>query len=106
MLLLTTATADRVAPSSEGESFAAPERTQDARSDAKEQPIGVKLTQLYPGRTFRFCFTNQQMATAVSDFIWSRDDLRPTRDPVYMAMWNDDSYSRDLIEGFWGALSK
>jgi hypothetical protein len=97
LLLLTTATADRVAPYSEGE--APPPRSAQAASTS-----GVKLTRLYPGRTFRFCFTNEQMATAVSNFIWSRDDLRPTRDPVYLAMWKDDSYSRDLIDGFGGAL--
>lgn len=84
LLLLTAATADRVAPYNGGE--AGP------------------LMRLYPGRTFRFCFTNKQMATAVSDFIWSRDDLRPDKDPVYMARWNDDSYSRDLIDGFEAAL--
>jgi hypothetical protein len=83
LLLLTTATADQIASTQEG---------------------NVALTQLYPGRTFRFCFSNKQMAAAVSDFIWQRDDLRPSRDPVYMAMWDDDSYSRDLIDGFRGAL--
>ncbi len=107
LLLLTTATADRVAPYAEGVEVA---RTGPAAArssgegDAAETRAGVKLTRLYPGRTFRFCFTNRQMATAVSDFIWSRDDLRPDKDPVYMAMWNDDSYSRDLIDGFWRAL--
>lgn len=97
LLLLTTATADRVAPFSEGES-------PPTRSGGEHPPDDVPFTQLYPGRTFRFCFTNQQMAAAVSNFIWSRDNLRPTRDPVYLAMWNDDSYSRDLVEGFRGAL--
>ncbi|MGH7169482.1 MAG: hypothetical protein ACRELG_04300 [Gemmataceae bacterium] len=104
LLLLTTATADRVAPYTDVESSLPQSGRGAPRSDVKDQPAGVKLTQLYPGRTFRFCFTNQQMATAVSNFIWSRYDLRPTRDPVYPAMWNDDSYSRDLIEGFGGAL--
>jgi hypothetical protein len=104
LLLLTTATADRVAGRSDGEPSPSPSRGMPRRSGEKDRSAGVKLTQLYRGRTFRFCFTNQQMATAVSHFIWSRDELRPTRDPVYMAMWNDDSYSRDLIDGFWGAL--
>ena len=89
LLLLTSATADRVAGPSADEMTTAAE---------------VKLTQLYPGRTFRFCFSNEQMADAVSDFIWSRKDLCPQSDPVYMAMWNDDSYSRDLVEGFRRAL--
>ncbi|HTU93573.1 MAG TPA: hypothetical protein VMF69_26065 [Gemmataceae bacterium] len=104
LLLLTTATADRVAPYNEGEAFPPPSGEKTRGISGKEQSAGVKLTQLYPGRTFRFCFTNKQMAAAVSNFIWLRDDLRPTRDPVYMAMWNDDSYSRDLIDGFRGAL--
>ncbi|HTU91738.1 MAG TPA: hypothetical protein VMF69_16765 [Gemmataceae bacterium] len=94
LLLLTAATADRVLDYSESE----------ADQPASAEVDAVPLTQFYPERTFRFCFTNKQMAAAVSDFIWWRDDLRPTRDPVYMAMWNDDSYSRDLIDGFGGAL--
>jgi hypothetical protein len=101
LLLLTQATADRVAPFAEGD--AATTRAA-GKEDGSDSSSGLPLTQLYPGRTFRFCFTNRQMATAVSNFIWSRDDLRPDKDPVYMAMWNDDSYSRDLIDGFWGAL--
>jgi hypothetical protein len=88
LLLLTTATADRVAPARDGEKGNA------------DNARGVQLTRLYPDRTFRFCFSNEQMATAVSNFIWSRDDLRPQSDPHYVALWNDDSYSRDLVEGF------
>jgi hypothetical protein len=88
LLLLTTATADRVVPYAEGEHASA----------------AVPLTQLYPDRTFRFCFTNRQMAMAVSTFLWSRDDLRPDSDPAYLVRWNDDSYSRDLIDGFQRAL--
>jgi hypothetical protein len=94
LLLLTNATADNVAPYNEGESGQL----------ASAETASVPMTRLYPGRTFRFCFTNKQMATAVSDFIWWRDDLRPDKDPVYMAQWNDDSYSRDLIDGFGTAL--
>lgn len=88
LLLLTQATAYRVA---------APEGTPSAKA-------GVRLTDLYPRRTFRFCFTNRQMATAVTDFIWWQPDLRPDRDPVYMTQWDDDSYSRDLVGAFWDAL--
>jgi hypothetical protein len=105
LLLLTTATADRVALFTEGEPLKLRGKHAKPRADDKSaEQAGVELTNLYPGRTFRFCFTNKQMAAAVSDFIWSRADLRPDRDPLYMAMWNDDSYSRDLIDGFWGAL--
>src|SRR5206468_2027752 len=73
LLLLTTATAD----------------------DEVDQANGaaVPLTRIYPERTFRFCFTNRQMAGAMIDFIWSRDELRPDSDPVYLAFWADDPYS-------------
>jgi hypothetical protein len=112
LLLLTQATADRVASYPDaGES--SPRAADSAppiparlagKPEEDDSSAGVELTQLYPGRTFRFCFTNRQMATAVTDFIWSQDDIRPDSDPVYMAMWNDDSYSRDLIGAFWEAL--
>ncbi len=100
LLLLTTATADRVpADPSEADSrhFFLP-------GDDSEDTPGVGLGDLYPGRTFRFCFSNRQMAAAVTRFVWTRDDLRPDGDPVYMASWLDDSYSGDLIAGFWRSL--
>ncbi len=92
LLLLTAATADRVTPYPE------------AGTSSSPSPASVPLTGLYPGRTFRFCFTNRQMATAVTDFLWWQDDLRPDSDPAYMAKWDDDAYSRDLIEAFGEAL--
>jgi hypothetical protein len=94
LLLLTNATANNVAPFNEDE-------TDQIRST---EAATVPMMQLYPDRTFRFCFTNKQMAAAISDFIWGSDDLRPDKDPAYMALWNDDSYSRDLIDGFGTAL--
>ncbi len=99
LLLLTQATADRVAasPDSRGEA-------DQGSGTASPTRKGVRLTRLYPGRTFRFCFTNKQMATAVTDFIWWQQDLRPDSDPVYMTQWDDDSYSRDLVGAFWDAL--
>jgi hypothetical protein len=92
LLLLTQATADTVA----------------ARASAAEWEGGprVPLTGIYPGRTFRFCFTNRQMADAVTEFVWGQDDLRPDSDPVYMVRWKDDAYSPDLIDGFWQALGQ
>jgi hypothetical protein len=92
VLLLTTATADRV-----------PDESADA--PVSEPPL-VKLTSLYAGPTFRFCFTNEQMADAVTQFVWQRDDLRPDSDPVHVVRWNDDSYSSDLMTGFLGALQR
>ncbi len=87
LLLLTTATADRV-----------------GETDAAGRPQEVDLTKVYPQRTFRFCFTNKQMARAVMDFLMSQDDLRPDLNPVHMVQWDDDSYSRDLTDGFRQAL--
>lgn len=94
LLLLTNATADNVAPF----------REDDIDQNGVAEAAVIPMARLYPGRTFRFCFTNKQMSTAVSDFLWWRDDLRPDKDPAYMAQWNDDSYSRDLIDGFGTAL--
>jgi hypothetical protein len=91
LLLLTTGTADRV-----------------PRPDWMPAPAGtdpdearyVELGQIYPGRTYRFCFTNRQMATAVTQFLWRRLDLRPDADPPYLVQWTDDLYSEDLCVGY------
>jgi hypothetical protein len=87
LLLLTTATADRV-----------PSHRPDAAGKSDS------LVDLYPGRTFRFCFSNRQIAEAVTHFIWSRDDLRPDSFPAYTTVWQDDPYSADLTQGFLHAL--
>jgi hypothetical protein len=89
LLLLSTATADTVSTQGEGGPVL------DER---------VPLLGIYPGRTFRFCFSNQQMGEAVTGFIWSRDELRPDASPVYRVLWRDDPYSRDLGDGFVKAL--
>jgi len=104
LLLLTTATADRVAPYPRTRETAAAEEATVSPPVGGKSSRGVRLTRLYPGRTFRFCFTNRQMALAVTDFIWSQADIRPDSDPVYMAKWDDDSYSRDLVDAFWEQL--
>jgi hypothetical protein len=90
LLLLTTATADDVhLPEAGPIRFPEP------------QPADPKpLLDLYAGRTFRFCFSNPQMAAAVLQFIWTQDDLRPDRLPAYRVKWEDDDYSRDLIDRF------
>src|SRR5262249_18413133 len=56
------------------------------------------LTDVCPGRTFRFCFTNRQMARAVSEFARSRQELRPDPERIFFAYWLDDPYSVDLTE--------
>jgi hypothetical protein len=85
LLLLTTATADHV-----------PVATDDSEEEGKK----VELAAIHPGRTFRFCFTNRQMATAVTRFIWTRPELRPDSDPAYLVRWMDDAYSEDLFDGY------
>lgn len=85
LLLLTQATADQV------------------RFDVGTE--GVPLVEIYDQRTFRFCFTNRQMARAVTSYIWSKpDELRPDSFPVYTAVWEDDFYSRDLTGAFLDSL--
>lgn len=59
LLFLTVATADRV----------------DPEDDSADGP-GPSLVSIYD-RTFRFCFTNRQMATSVTDFVLSDPTLRP-----------------------------
>ena len=76
-LLITTATANTV--------FA---------SHQEEKP----LLDLYPGHSFRCCFSNRQMAEATLDFVFSQPDLRPTDGPAFLAFWEDDPYSRDLMD--------
>lgn len=96
LLLITTATANEVT----------------LESDLMPR----RLTQIYPERTFRFCFTNEQMARAVIDFIWRMPELRPpggTADnkiesppTIFPVYWKDDAYSEDLNSRFWIAVSE
>jgi hypothetical protein len=97
VLLIPTATADRVSiPGYDG----ATHGTEDMED----------LMRIYRDRSFRFCFTNSQMAGAVTGFVWSQDTLRPAPGPVYLVSWKDDPYSQDLVkqfyEVFWPALPR
>jgi hypothetical protein len=92
LLFLTTATADTVSPADN-----------PGQADASNP---ISLNRIYDGHTFRFCFTNQQMARAITDFVWSQNELRPDSDPVYMVSWEDDPYSKDLTSGFYQALRR
>lgn len=101
LLLLTTATADRVprgADPDDDEPELNPARWSD---DSRTLP----LLAAYGRRTYRFCFSNRQMATAVTRFIWSQPQLRPDSDPAYLVQWTDDSYSQDFFDGCMNALS-
>src|SRR5262249_49663878 len=71
---------------------------------AERSALNEALMDIYRGRTWRYCFTNRQMAEAVADFIWSRPELRPDTAPVYLTAWQDDPYSRDLAEQFHEAI--
>ena len=62
LLFLTTATADK----------ADPDDVDTADDEGK-----VRLIDIYPNRSFRFCFTNSAMARAVLDFVWKTPGLRP-----------------------------
>lgn len=104
LLLLTYATADRVP----GRSSPADDPFLESASLAafREENQTVSLTGLYPGRTFRFCFTNRQMASAVTRFIWSQPGLRPDSDPAYLVQWTDDSYSQNLFAEYIRVLDR
>mgnify|MGYP000369974843 CR=1 FL=1 len=83
LLFITTATANTVI---------------DPETSEPKSLIG-----LYPGRTFRGCFTNEAMARAVVDFILQQEDLRPKgaiEARAYILAWKDDPYSVDLAEQF------
>ncbi len=62
LLFLTTATADKVDP--------------DDDDDGAQGIAGPNLISVYD-RSFRFCFTNRQMADSVTDFVLSDPTLRP-----------------------------
>jgi len=109
LLLITTATADKVA----------------SADDLPGELPTRGLVDVYDDRTFRFCFTNRQMADAVLDFVWQTPDLRPVsfvrqarqavasslaaipakpadsfRPRVFSVHWDDDPYSTDLHRQF------
>lgn len=93
LLILSTATADHT----QREDVVAHMNEVEGRPSADR---GIPLNRIYAHRTVRYCFTNQQMAAAVMSFIQSRSELRPDAGPVYLAIWMDDAYSRDLTGRF------
>jgi hypothetical protein len=117
LLLITTATVDTV-PGNPDESGGFP-RVSEQKN----------LIDVYPGRSFRFCFSNSQMVRAVSDYVLHDPTLRPgplnwpgvraagsgaagpwglmqnlpalTHMPtVFPLEWQDDPYSGDLYNQF------
>jgi hypothetical protein len=99
LLLLTTATADKVRVE-DHEAFSGTSVNGSSSDGSAEEEGKINLGSIYAGRTFRFCFTNRQMATAITRFIWNRPELRPDGDPAYLVQWTDDDYSQDLIDGY------
>ena len=82
LLLLATATADSVYPEREEDTYA-----------ADYQP--PKLIELYD-RSYRFCFTNKQMAGAVTDFVFTDATLRPGP-----AVWPEWRAAAGIAGGTW-----
>jgi hypothetical protein len=119
LLLITTATANEVtidAGQTPRSGNDAPKAADEGTEAAQFQLAPtVKLTEVYPERSFRFCFTNEQMARAVIDFVWHMPDLRPVGGPpnakgeepppiILPMQWEDDPYSIDLSEKFRQAV--
>ncbi|GBD35647.1 hypothetical protein HRbin36_00760 [bacterium HR36] len=78
-----------------------------ATADEMELEPGTGLRDLldgYAGRSFRFCFTNRQMAEALVDFVAARPNCLPT-EPYWDAItWRDDPYSQDFANRISDAL--
>jgi hypothetical protein len=83
---------------------------------ADSYPAGYvppELIKLYD-RSFRFCFTNKQMAEAVTDFVFTDPDLKPGPAPAagagalpgFAIAWEDDDYSVDLTRQFRHEIGK
>jgi hypothetical protein len=98
LLFLGTATADKV----------------DPENDNASGDQGPSLISVYD-QSFRFCFTNRQMADAVTDFVLSDPTLRPgptdartdvSSFPAYAIEWKDDPYSTDLSFKFREAFQR
>jgi hypothetical protein len=80
-----------------------------ATADEMELEPGTGLTDLlagYPGRTFRFSFTNRQMAEALVDFVAARPAWLPRGQTWDAITWRDDPYSGDFANRVSDALSQ
>ena len=117
LFLITTATVDTVLTDP------------DDPAGFARVPDQKNLIDVYPGRSFRFCFSNSQMVRAVTDFVLQDPTLRPgptgwpglrlipaatagpwaalpdladlgRRPTVFPLEWQDDPYSGDLYNQF------
>ncbi|MCS7167216.1 MAG: hypothetical protein RMI91_12885 [Gemmatales bacterium] len=78
-----------------------------ATADEMELSPGAGLTDLlegYPGRAFRFSFTNRQMAEALVDFVTRRPAWLPKHRTWDAITWRDDPYSEDFANRISDAL--
>lgn len=66
------------------------------------------LIDLYAGRSFRVCFSNNQMAEAMLDFVWQNPDLAPRLEKpmVLRISWDDDPYSVDMVRQVESELAR
>lgn len=83
LFLITTATADKV----------------------QHPNLGIiDLMQIYPQRSFRYCYTNRQMAEAIHHFVReqiSQDrELQITSSRISLMSWKDDPFSQDLVDQY------
>jgi hypothetical protein len=123
LLLITSATAETLNVD--------PDDPTRPPSNPSRAPV---LMNVYPGRSFRFCYTNRQMAAAVIDYV-VRDltlmpgsvgwpgfrtlgagvvgawpavgglaDLASSGPAVFAVEWEDDLYSEDLANSFKDAI--
>jgi hypothetical protein len=64
----------------------------------------IDLMYIYTDRSFRFCYTNRQMAEAVCDFtreqISQDSSLQITSSRISLLSWQDDPFSGDLAQQF------
>ena len=85
ILMLTTATANRL-----------------AKSDAKPGTTR-NLMEIHPGLTFRMGFSNRRMASVILGFLKAQSTWGGPLPAPWLMQWTDDPYAIDLLQAFQGA---
>jgi len=85
LFLITTATADRVLPGA------------IADPNPKDIDLYPKLTEVYPGLTYRFSFTNTLMAEAVIEFVQRYPSAVPHKGEPALKLWPHDTMRPDAL---------
>lgn len=65
----------------------------------------VRLLNIHPGRTFRFCLDNRRLAESAVRCLWAREPDRPPR-RVSLVVDRHDPCSRDLAACFQAAVAQ